>query len=105
MRRRLWADARHLVWQTWLRLVGDTAALQEVRDGDRPSLPLWQRTLMGRSDHAGDLRSDKFKPGLDPNRFGYSSVCFRAIRPYQIPDAMKTALHPAVNQIKNGTGI
>ena len=36
--------------RTLLRLVGDTAALQEVGDGDRPSFPYTaMRTLMGDS--------------------------------------------------------
>jgi hypothetical protein len=30
--------------------------------------------------------------------------CFFAIRPNQMPDAMKTRLQPAVNQTRNGTG-
>ena len=39
MLRRLWADARHLVWHTLLRLVCDTTAVAEwglpsIQDGD-----------------------------------------------------------------------
>jgi hypothetical protein len=35
----------------------------------------------------------------------HGSGFFRAIQPYQTPDAMKTRLHPAVNQIRNGDGL
>jgi hypothetical protein len=37
-------------------------------------------------------------------RCNFYGFCLLAIRPYQIPDAMKTPPQPAVNQIKNGDG-
>ena len=40
----------------------------------------------------------------NPNRTYRAGSFFPAIRPYQMPDAMKTALHPAQNQIRNGDG-
>ena len=50
------------------------------------------------------MREPRGESPRQKNKCYRAEAFFLAIQPYQAPDAIKTRLQPAVNQIRNGTG-